>query len=84
MKKPYLYFHACLAGLLMLAAAPAKAVEVKELFRGEGTVRNRSSGPPRTEGRMIEMSYPPAHKTWSIGMTPMRSATCSSARSSCS
>ena len=32
MKKPRLYFDAYLAALLMLAAVPAKAADVKELF----------------------------------------------------
>jgi hypothetical protein len=32
MKKPHLYFRAYLAALLMLAAVPADAADVKELF----------------------------------------------------
>ncbi len=32
MKKPHLYFRAYLAALLMLAAVPAEAADVKELF----------------------------------------------------
>ena len=32
MKKPHVYFRAHLAALLMLAAVPAKAADVKELF----------------------------------------------------
>jgi hypothetical protein len=32
MKKPHLYFRAYLAALVMIAAVPAKAADVKELF----------------------------------------------------
>jgi hypothetical protein len=32
MKRPHLYFSAYVAALLMLAAVPAKAADVKELF----------------------------------------------------
>ena len=32
MKKPQLYFRTYLAALLMLAAVPAEAADVKELF----------------------------------------------------
>ena len=32
MKKPHFYFRAYLTALLMLAAVPAKAADVKELF----------------------------------------------------
>jgi hypothetical protein len=31
-KKPDLYFGACLAALLMLTAVPAEAADVKDLF----------------------------------------------------
>ena len=53
MKKVYLYFCACLAALLMLAAVPAKAADVKELFAID------LADYPGKEGRMIEVSYPP-------------------------
>ena len=53
MKKPHLYFRAYLAALLMLAAVPAEAADVKELF---ATDLADYSG---KEGRMIEVSYPP-------------------------
>ena len=78
MKKPHLYFRAYLAALLMLAAVPAEAADVKELFATD------LADYPGKEGRMVEVSYPPAHKTWSIGTTPMRSSMFSKARSSCS
>jgi len=51
--KPHLYFGAYLAGLLMLAAVPAQAADVKELF---ATDLADYAG---KEGRMIEVSYPP-------------------------
>ena len=69
MKKPHLHFRAYLTALLMLAAVPAKAADVKELFAID------LADYPGKEGRMIE--------TWSIGTTPMHSSTCSKARSSC-
>ena len=78
MKKPHLYFRAYLAALLILAAVPAEAADVKQLFAID------LADYPGKEGRMIEVSYPPAHETWSIGTTPMRSSSCSKARSSCS
>ena len=53
MKKPRLYVHACLAALLMLAAVPAGAADVKELFAID------LPDYPGKEGRMIEVSYPP-------------------------
>ena len=53
MKKPQLYFRACLAALLMLAAVPAEAADVKELFAID------LSDYPGKEGRVIEVSYPP-------------------------
>ena len=52
MKTPHLYFHACLAALLMLTAVPAKAADVKELFAID------LPDYPGKEGRMIEVSYP--------------------------
>ena len=51
--KSHLYFSACLAALLMLAAVPAKAADVKELFAID------LADYPGKEGRMIEVSYPP-------------------------
>ena len=53
MKTPHLYFHACLAALLMLTAVPAKAADVKELFAID------LPDYPGKEGRMIEVWYPP-------------------------
>src|SRR5215469_16491429 len=53
MKKPHLYFCACLAALLMLAAVLAKAADVKELFAID------LADYPGKEGRVIEVSYPP-------------------------
>jgi len=50
----------------MLTAVPAKAADVKELFAID------LPDYPGKEGRMIEVSYRRAHKTWSIGTTPMR------------
>jgi len=52
MRKPNLYFCACLAALLMLTAVPAKAADVKELFAID------LPDYPGKEGRMIEVSYP--------------------------
>jgi len=51
--KPHLYFGAYLAALLMLAAVPAQAADVKELF---ATDLADYAG---KEGCMIEVSYPP-------------------------
>ena len=53
MEIPHLYFHACLAVLLMLTAVPAKAADVKERFAID------LPDYPGKEGRMIEVSYPP-------------------------
>ena len=53
MQKPHVYFHASLTALLLLAAVPADAADVKELFAIDLA---DSSG---KEGRMIEVSYPP-------------------------
>ena len=53
MKTPHLYFLAHLTALLMLAAVPAKAVDVKELFAID------LADYPGKEGRVIEVSYPP-------------------------
>ena len=53
MKTPHLYFRACLAALLMLAAVPAEAADVKELFAID------LADYAGKEGRMIEVSYPP-------------------------
>src|SRR5262252_7561248 len=53
MKKPHLYFCAYLTVILMLAAVPAKAADVKELFAID------LADYPGKEGRVIEVSYPP-------------------------
>jgi len=53
MRKPNLYFCACLAALLMLTAVPAKVADVKELFAID------LPDYPGKEGRMIEVLYPP-------------------------
>src|SRR5215213_10239425 len=53
MKQPQLYFGAYLAVLLMLAAVPAEAADVKELFAID------LADYPGKEGRVIEVSYPP-------------------------
>src|SRR5258708_37987072 len=53
MKTPNLYFHVYLAALVMLAAVPAEAADVKELFAID------LADYPGKEGRMIEVSYPP-------------------------
>jgi quercetin dioxygenase-like cupin family protein len=53
MRKPHLYFRACLAALLMLAAFPGEAADVKDLFAID------LADYPGKEGRMIEVSYPP-------------------------
>jgi hypothetical protein len=52
MNKPHLYFRAFLAALLMLAAVPVEAADVKELFGID------LADYPGKEGRMIEVSYP--------------------------
>lgn len=51
--KTHLYFPAYLAALLMLAAVPAEAADVKELFAID------LAGYSGKEGRMLEVSYPP-------------------------
>src|SRR5438045_9203428 len=53
MRKPHLCFRAYLAALLMLAAVPGEAADVKELFA------IGLADYPSKEGRMIEVSYPP-------------------------
>src|SRR5260370_15450170 len=53
MTRPHFYFHAYLAALLMLTAAPAKAADVKDLFAID------LADYPGKEGRVIEVSYPP-------------------------
>ena len=53
MKKSPLYFLAYVAALLMLAAVPAEAADVKELFTID------LADYPGKEGRMLEVSYPP-------------------------
>ena len=53
MKTPHLYFQVSLAVLLMLAAVPVKAADVKELFAID------LADYPGKEGRVIEVSYPP-------------------------
>ncbi|MGH7402860.1 MAG: cupin domain-containing protein [Candidatus Rokuibacteriota bacterium] len=53
MKAPRSHFRAYLAALLMLAALPAEAADVKELFAID--LADYSG----KEGRMIEVSYPP-------------------------
>ena len=53
MKKPHFCFRACLAALLMLAAVPANAADVKELFAID------LADYAGKEGLMIEVSYPP-------------------------
>ena len=53
MKKPHLNFRGYLAALLMLAAVPADAADVKELFAID------LADYAGKEGRVIEVSYPP-------------------------
>ena len=53
MRKPHLYFRAYLAALLILAAFPGEAADVKELFAID------LADYAGKEGRMIEVSYPP-------------------------
>src|SRR5262249_1570942 len=53
MRKPQLYFCACLVPLVMLVAVPTKAADGKELL---GMDLRASRG---REGRMIEVWYPP-------------------------
>jgi len=53
MRKPHLKFRGYLAALLMFAAIPAGAADVKELFAiGLADYAGK-------EGRVIEVSYPP-------------------------
>ena len=51
-----LYFPAYVMAILMLAAVPAKAADVKELFATD------LANYPGKEGRIIEVSYPPGAK----------------------
>ena len=53
MTRNYVAFRVLLAALLMLAAVPAEAADVKELFAID------LADYPGKEGRMIEVSYPP-------------------------
>ena len=53
MRKPHLHFRAYLAALLMLAAVPGEAADVKELFAID------LADYPSKEGRIVEVSYPP-------------------------
>jgi len=53
MKKLHVCFRASLAALLMLAAIPAAAADVKDLFAID------LPDYPGKEGRLIEVSYPP-------------------------
>ena len=53
MKTSRSYFRAALAALLMLAAVPADAADVKQLFAID------LADYPGKEGRVIEVSYPP-------------------------
>ena len=53
MKKPRSHFRAYLTALLVLAAVPAEAADVKELFAID------LADYPGKEARMIEVSYPP-------------------------
>ena len=53
MKKSHLHLRASLAAFLILAAVPAKAADVKELFGID------LADYPGKEGRIIEVSYPP-------------------------
>ena len=53
MQKRHLYFRAYLAALLILAAVPAEAADVKELFAID------LADYAGKEGRIIEVSYPP-------------------------
>jgi len=53
MTKFHLYFFAFLTVLLILAAVPGKAADVKDLFGVD------LADYPGKEGRIIEVSYPP-------------------------
>ena len=52
-EKSHLHLRTSLAAFLILAAVPAKAADVKELFAID------LADYPGKEGRMIEVSYPP-------------------------
>jgi quercetin dioxygenase-like cupin family protein len=54
MKTPRVSFRAFVAALLMLAAVPAGAADVKDLFTID------LADYPGKEGRILEVSYPPA------------------------
>ena len=56
MRNPRSYVGACLVALVMLAAVPSNAADVKELFATD------LADYPGKEGRMIEVSYPPGAK----------------------
>ncbi len=56
MKNARMYVRASLAALLILAAVPAQAADVKELFAID------LADYAGKEGRMIEVSYPPGAK----------------------
>ena len=56
MTKPRLHVRAYLAAFLLLAAVPADAADVNELFAMD------LADYPGKEGRMIEVSYPPGAK----------------------
>jgi quercetin dioxygenase-like cupin family protein len=53
MNKPHVYLRAYLAALLVLAAVPAEAADVKELFAID------LADYPGKESLMLEVSYPP-------------------------
>jgi quercetin dioxygenase-like cupin family protein len=53
MSRPRSYFRVSLAALVIFAAVPAAAADVKELFAID------LGDYPGKEGRMIEVSYPP-------------------------
>ena len=53
MRKPHLYFRAYLVALLLLAAVPVEAADVKDLFAVD------LADYPGKEARMLEVSYPP-------------------------
>ena len=53
MKKPHVCLSAYLTALLLLAAVPAEAADVKDLFAID------LADYPGKEGRVLEVSYPP-------------------------
>ena len=53
MKTPHSYLRAYLAALMVLAAVPAEAADVKDLLTID------LADYPGKEGRMVEVSYPP-------------------------